>query len=199
MTAAPRTRRLGLPSLPEQLTLVTVAPAALVRISRHDSGEPHFGRTGGNRFDDPDRQYGTCYFGLSLALAMAETLLHDAVAVRGQFPVHPESIASRFVIAFSGRPLRLADLTGASLKRLGGHAALSGNASYRLPQKWSQAIHRHPDAVDGFVYMSRHLNTERAVVLFDRAGLRLRMAGATPLAGHAGLAAAARMLGIRAA
>jgi hypothetical protein len=103
------------------------------------------------------------------------------------------------VIAFSGRPLRLADLTGASLKRLGGHAALSGNASYRLPQKWSQAIHRHPDAVDGFVYMSRHLNTERAVVLFDRAGLRLRMAGATPLAGHAGLPAAARMLGICAA
>lgn len=199
MTAAPRTRRLGLPSLPEQLPVVTLPAAALVRISRYDSGEPHFGRTGGNRFDDPERQYGTCYFGLSLALAMAETLLHDAVAVRGRFLVHPDSIASRFVIAFSGRPLTLADLTGASLKRLGGNAALSGNASYRLPQKWSQAIHGHPDAVDGFVYMSRHLNTERAVVLFDRAGAQLRMAGATLLAAHSGLAEAARMLGIRAA
>lgn len=199
MTAAPRTRRLGLPSLPDRLPIVALPPQALVRISRHDSGEPHFGRTGGNRFDDPERQYGTCYFGLSLALAMAETLLHDAVAVRGRFQVHPDSIASRFAIAFTGQTLRLADLTGASLKRLGGHAALSGNASYRLPQKWSQAIHRHPDAVDGFVYMSRHLNTERAVVLFDRAGARLRMAGATPLPQCAGLADAARMLGMHAA
>jgi len=196
MTAAPRTRRLGLPSLPEHLPLVTLAPAALVRISRYDSGEPHFGRTGGNRFDDPERQYGTCYFGLSLALAMAETLLHDAVAVRGRFRVHPDSIATRFVLAFAGKPLRLADLTGASLKRMGGHAALTGNASYGLPQRWSQAVFRHGDAVDGFLYMSRHLNTEQAVVLFDRAGGKIRLASAIPLPSCPGLAAAAELLGI---
>jgi hypothetical protein len=196
MTAAPRTRRLGLPSLPDHLPVVTLLPEALVRISRYHSGEPHFGRTGGNRFDDPERQYGTCYFGCSLALAMAETLLHDAVAVRGRFRVHPDSIASRFVLAFSGKPLRLADLTGASLKRMGGHAALSGNASYGLPQRWSQAVHRHPDAVDGFVYMSRHLNTEPAAVLFDRAGGKIRLATAIPLPSCPGFATAAQQLGI---
>lgn len=199
MTAAPQTRRLGLPSLPERLPLVTLPPAALVRVSRHDCGEPHFGRTGGNRFDDPDRGYGTCYFGRSLALAIAETLLHDAVAVRGRFLVHPDSIASRFALGFDGRLLTLADLTGASLKRLGGNAALSGNASYRLPQRWSQAIHRHPDEVDGFLYMSRHLNTEQAVVLFDRAGPAIRLVSATPVPSCTGFAAAAAQLGIASA
>ena len=199
MTAAPQARRLGLPSLPERLPRIILPPAALVRVSRHDRNEPHFGRTGGNRFDDPARAYGTCYFGRSLALAMAETLLHDAVAVRGRFLVHPDTVASRFVLGFDGSPLALADLTGASLKRLGGNAALSGNASYRLPQRWSQAIHRHPDEVDGFLYMSRHLNTEQAVVLFDRAGAALRMVSATPLPSCAGFAAAAALLGIAAA
>jgi hypothetical protein len=199
MRDAPRTRRLALPSLPDQLSIVTLAPTELVRISRYDSGEPHFGRTGGNRFDDPDKRYGTCYFGCSLALALAETLLHDAVAVRGRFAVHPHTIAGRFVLGFSGSPLRLADLTGASLKRLGGHAGLSGNASYRLPQRWSQALHRHPDQVDGFIYMSRHLNTEQAVVLFDRAASRIRMATAVPLPSCPGFAHAARMLGIHSA
>jgi len=199
MTGAPRTRRLALPSLPGQLPVLTLAPTELVRVSRYDSGEPHFGRTGGNRFDDPGKGYGTCYFGRSLALALAETLLHDAVAVRGQFAVHPQTIAARFVLGFDGSPLRLADLTGANLKRLGGHAGLSGTASYRLPQKWSQAIHRHPDQVDGLVYMSRHLNTEQAVVLFDRAASRIRMVEAIALPSCPGFAQAARMLGIMSA
>lgn len=193
------TARLGVPRLPQDLPILRIDPGTLIRISRHASGEPHFGRSGGNRFDDPLRQYGTCYFGASLPVALAETLLHDAVALRGVFRVHPDSIASRYLLRFEGSALRLADLTGASLKRLGGHAGLSGTASYRLPQRWSQALHAHPDTVDGFVYMSRHLNTERAIVLFDRAGARIRLRDATPLPDYPGFAAAARELGIRSA
>jgi hypothetical protein len=197
---AVNTVRLGAPRLPaEALPCIFLEPRTLIRISGFTTGEPHFGRTGGNRFDDPDRSYGTCYFGASLVVAMAETLLHDAVAARGMFRVHPERIASRHVLRFDGAALRLADLTGASLKRLGGHAGLSGTASYRLPQRWSQALHRHPAMVDGFVYMSRHLNTERAIVLFDRAGGRIRMVEATPLIQYPGFAQAARELGIRSA
>jgi hypothetical protein len=194
------TARLGAPRLPaKDLPLILLKPGKLIRISRYASGEPHFGRTGGNRFDDPLRRYGTCYFGESLMVALAETLLHDSVAVRGMFRVHPDSIASRHVLHFAGETLRLADLTGASLKRLGGHAGLSGTASYRLPQRWSQAVHAHPDAVDGIVYMSRHLNTERAIVLFDRAGQRLRMTAATRLPDYPGFARTAAVLGIRSA
>lgn len=65
-------------------TLVTreVVPAALVRISRFATGEPYFGKSGGNRFDDPRkrRRYGTRYFGVDLHCAFAETVLHDEVA-----------------------------------------------------------------------------------------------------------------------
>lgn len=52
------------------------------------------------------------------------------------------------------------------LKRLSGHADLSGTASYAVTQQWSLAVYRNPLNFDGFVYMSRHLNTERAVILF---------------------------------
>jgi len=38
--------------------------------------------------------------------------------------------------------------------------------------------------VDGFVYMSRHLNDEKAIVLFDRARYKLKMVSATLLHEH---------------
>ncbi|WP_261985343.1 hypothetical protein [Burkholderia cepacia] len=52
----------------------TIPPAALVRVSRYETGEPYFGKSGGNRFDDPrkGRRYGTSYFGFDLHCAFAE-------------------------------------------------------------------------------------------------------------------------------
>lgn len=176
------------PLTPPTLSTVTVDPAGLLRVSSHDTGEPCFGKTGRNRFDDPNpdpaSRYGTCYFGASLAVAVAETLLHDRTPVRGFFVVELAVIRSRFVIQFKGSPLILADLTGAGLRRLGGHAGLTGTSYYMRPQKWSLAIYNHPDLVDGFVYMSRHKNDEKAVVLFDRASPKIQMTAATPLASH---------------
>ena len=49
------------------LRTVQVLPSKLYRISRFSSGEPHFGKSAANRFDDPDRirskRFGTCYLG----------------------------------------------------------------------------------------------------------------------------------------
>jgi hypothetical protein len=65
----------------QPLTVIEVDPATLLRISKFSSGEPHFGTTAGNRFDDPRtsvrRRFGTHYAGLSLRVAFAETILHD--------------------------------------------------------------------------------------------------------------------------
>ena len=87
------------------LSTVIVDPATLLRVSSHDTGEPYFGTTGRNRFDDPNAdpmtRYGTCYFGVSLAVALAETLLHDRTPVRGFFVVELAVISSRFVIQFN--------------------------------------------------------------------------------------------------
>jgi hypothetical protein len=119
--------------------------------------------------------------------------------VNGHFPIHPERIAARFVVHYKGSPLTLANVTGAALKRTGLHAGLSGTSYYRTPQIWSEAIHDHPSRVDGFIYMSRHLNTERAVVLFERARSKIQMDTASPLPTYQGFAKVARQLGIRTA
>jgi hypothetical protein len=162
-----------------------VSPADLLRVSRYSSGEPFFGRAGANRFDDyrhpKKKRFGTCYLGLTLATAFAETVLHDEMPVRGRFQIASDVLESRFVVQFGGDSLRVADLTGAALKALGADGSLSTVIPYDLPQRWSVAVHRHPEKVDGMLYVSRHMNTQKAVVLFDRAGGKISAIQYTPL------------------
>ncbi|AOI77856.1 RES family NAD+ phosphorylase [Burkholderia sp. NRF60-BP8] len=169
------------------LVIREVAPATLVRISRYATGEPYFGKSGGNRFDDPRkrRRYGTSYFGFDLHCAFAETVLHDEVAdlVLGGFPLVTTEL-DRHVLSFDGAPLSVAVLHGLPLKNLGGDGALSTIVPYDVPQQWSLAVHRHPRRVDGFLYMSRHLNTSEALVLFDRAEHKLSLGNAVPFRHH---------------
>ncbi|KVA61896.1 hypothetical protein WI61_24245 [Burkholderia cepacia] len=170
-------------------TLVTrtIPPAALVRVSRYETGEPYFGKSGGNRFDDPRkrRRYGTSYFGFDLHCAFAETVLHDEVAdlAVGGFPLVTTEL-ERFVLSFTGSPLTVAVLHGLPLKNLGGDGALSTVVPYDIPQQWSLAVHGHGRRVDGFLYMSRHLNTSEALVLFDRAEPKLTLERAVPFRRH---------------
>lgn len=176
-------------------------PAAeLVRVSRYNTGEPHFGSSGSNRFDAPGcpaaPEYATCYFGTNLTVAIAETLLHNELPVAGHFPVAPDFIDEHFVLRFTGQPLRLANLTGTHLKRLGGHADLSGTGDYAIPRQWSRAVHDNPGLYDGILYMSRHVNTDTAVVLFDRARGKIALASQSLLSSAAGFAAAAHDLGM---
>jgi|GEM_PF-5706026 len=88
-------------------------PSRLYRVSRHLTGEPYFGRSGGNRFDSTSREYGTCYLGCSLTTALAESVLHDLVPRGGYYAVSAEDLAACYVHQFFGTPLRLANLTGA--------------------------------------------------------------------------------------
>ncbi|WP_257219948.1 RES domain-containing protein [Burkholderia sp. AU18528] len=78
----------------------------------------------------------------------------------------------------------MAVLHGLPSKNLGGDGALSTIAPYDIPQQWSLAVHRHHRRVDGFLYMSRHLNTSEALVLFDRAGPKLSLKNAVPFRRH---------------
>lgn len=201
MVARPAIRLAAKPQLPPTLKTVTVDPASLVRVSGHDTGEPYFGRWGTNRFDDPNpdaaSRYGTCYLGASLAVAVAETVLHDRKPIKSWFVVELAVIKRLYVVLFAGSPLVLADLTGAELKRAGGHAALTGACSYKTTRKWSAAVHAHLDLVDGFLYMSRHKNDEKAVVLFDRAAHKVKVKDAGFLHKHPGFGQVATELYIR--
>ncbi len=206
MRVKPSTKGLATPNphfLTSTLALVEIEPYKLIRISTHNSNEPYFNSSGKNRFDDPNpviaARYKTCYFGFKLAAALAETLLHDRKPVRQHFVIQADVIEKNFVLHYQGTTLTLANMTGAPLKRAGLHAGLSGASYYKTPQRWSSAIYHHPANVDGFIYMSRHLNTDKAVVLFDRAKSKIQMHTATPLTNYPGFARAAKLLGIKGA
>jgi hypothetical protein len=164
------------------LATVDVDPAKLFRISAHASGEPFHGKTGSKRFDDPRRRFGTCYMGFTLECAIAETVLHDLMPVRGEFRVSISELASRNVVRFKGREtLTLVDLAGAQLKTLVGSSELSTIVPYDLPQQWARVIHAHPQKVDGIQFVSRQLNDQKAVVIFDRARDKLQSPSYTAL------------------
>ena len=163
-----------------RLPISTVGVSSLTRISRHTSGEPYFGKSGGNRFDDPAGAYGVCYLGHggrreAVLVAFAESVLHDQTATSGGFDIATTELDSRQVVRFSGSTkLRLANLTGAALKLLGLDGRISTEVPYGIPQAWSAAIASHPDVVDGIAYVSRHYNTGTAVALFERSGPKLK-------------------------
>ncbi len=182
--------RLGLPdkclSTSAEIEVVSLPAAELYRISGFETGEPYFGKSGANRFDAPGwvsgaPEYACCYFALSFDVALAESLLHDAIPKRGKFGIAKSEIDRRWVHRFSAN-LNLFDLTGHLLKKMHGHAALTGMSSYKIPQAWAKAVFDNPLKVDGFIYVSRHLPNGKAIVLFDRAKNKLiPIAPATPL------------------
>lgn len=188
----------GFPKVP--LDLVQVCPSQLIRLSRFSAGEPHFGVTGANRFDDyrnpKSKRFGTCYLGTSFSVAFAESVLHDEVPIRGKFVLAVKELEHRYVVRFSGDTLTLADMTGTALKRVGADGALSTITPYDIPQRWSVALHKHPALIDGFLYVSRHMNTGKAVVLFDRAKSKLKVECYVPLPDYPGALRAAMEFGL---
>lgn len=172
----------------------------LKRVGRHPTGEPYFGKHAANRFDDPDKRFGTCYCGQQLDTAIAETVLHDEVPEKGRFRIRQEDIDARYLVTFAAGEdngmLRLADLTGPHLKRLGGDNSLSAEHPYEVSQQWGAAVHAHPENVDGFLYVSKQLNDKKAVVVFDRAQKKFGAPTCTPLATAPGLTQAKKRLGI---
>lgn len=153
------------------LSVQLVSPSKLIRISDYATNEPHFAKSGGRRFDDPNNVFGTCYLGFDLTVAFAESVLHDLEPGPSGFTVQPIDVSSRFAHSFRGRKLKLANMYGNDLFRLGGHGELSGTPDYKLPQAWAKALHDHPANIDGFIYMSRRVNDAMAVVLFERCAL----------------------------
>lgn len=177
-----------------------VSVTSLRRIGRHGAGEPYFGRHAANRFDDPHKRFGTCYCGLQLDTAIAESVLHDEMPEKGQFKIRQEDIDARYLVTFAAGSdhglLRLADLTGRHLKRLGGDNNLSAEYPYDVSQRWSAAVHAHLARVDGLIYVSRQLNDKHAIMVFDRARRKFGAAIYMPLARVRGLAQAKTRLGI---
>lgn len=175
----------------DELETVILPDIDLYRVSRYDSGEPFFGKTGANRFDDPSlpkkNRYGVCYFGFDLETGIAETLLHDEMPTKGYFRVSATALKTRQLVTVQAKDLELVVMTGPQLKRLAGGGELSTVLPYEIPQAWSKALHAHKQNFDGVLYISRHLNDRQAVTLFERAKKKLSKPTYIQLSSAAGI------------
>jgi len=135
------------------------------RVHKVGRGPLFFGKSGGNRFDAPAGEFGVLYVGADAHCAFIETFGH-ATGVRS-VTMGELDVRGIAVIA-SERPLRLLDLTGKGLARIGADARLSSGDDYGLSHRWSKAIHDHPSSPDGILYRARHDPSRLSAAIFER-------------------------------
>lgn len=134
----------------------------------------YFGRAVRHRFDAPGKEFGVLYCGGDEHAAFVETF--------GRLPqggvVTTTALATRGLARLGFEPpLRLVDLTGEGLARLGADARLL-TGDYHTAQQWSLALWRHPEQPDGICYRSRHDPSRWCIAAYDRPAVA---ASATPL------------------
>ncbi len=150
-----------------------------MRIHPSSRSPLHFGRTAQNRFDAPAGQFGVLYVAADAHGAFVETFGHET-GVR--FVTSAELEKRGLATIMHARPLRLADLRGDGLARMGADAALTGGLDYELSRRWARAIHDHPRKPDGIAYRARHDPSRTCAVIFDRAAGALTAASVGTLA-----------------
>ena len=99
--------------------------------------------------------------------------------------VSATELAKFEILTFSvSREVRVADLKGRWLNRLGTDANLFASTDYALTQEWSRQLMAHPQACDGVCYHSRKNPKKFTYALYDTAeaknGLRIRRREALP-------------------
>jgi len=146
------------------------------RLHATGHGALYFGRKRTYRFDDPKGRFGVLYAGADEHCAFIETfgqVLGPPLPAAGVRYVTDGDLERRDLarIRTSGK-LRLVDLTGAGLARMGADARLC-SGDYRVAQRWSRAIHEHPSHPDGLLYPARHDPSRAVVAIFERARSKL--------------------------
>ncbi len=117
------------------------------------------------RFNAPGYEYGVCYFGLSLDVAFAETLLRNPSSrLLGGSDLAVRSISTGHLT----RGVQLAQLHGPGLNRLE-ITAETVHGPHDICRRLALELWRHPKQVDGIAYRSRFDDDELCVALFDRA------------------------------
>lgn len=132
-----------------------------------------------SRFSDPrrrvpDNRFGVLYLGTSLKVCFVEAILRDRRnGTIADLPIEEAELARRkFAEISTAEELRLVDLRGDALLRMGVPSDVVGASSQGLARAWSLAFHDHPVAADGIIYPSR-LNEETNIAVFDRALAKL--------------------------
>jgi hypothetical protein len=179
------------------LPVVSIDPASLLRLFPLGRPPIRFRVAGKGqrayRFDAPDGEFGVMYCAFALEVCFAETLLRTRAYQRpaDQPTLIDESeLRAKGIVwldGHAGEHLVLADLTGSGLVRLHVDGSISTAARYTVPRQWSLALWKHPRRVDGIRYVSRFMNSQLAVALFDRCEDRLVVHHTQPLIEHSDL------------
>lgn len=138
------------------------------RVYRCAVGPLYFGKTVTYRFDAPAGEFGVLYIARSREGAFIETLGDAARNAVVRNTLQREDLERRcWAVVRSTRPLRLIDLTGHGLTRIGADERLCAG-DYDASRRWAKAIYDHPQHPDGIYYRARHDPSQRSVALFDR-------------------------------
>ena len=169
--AAPPGRHPDPPADLDRRPLPLIAePGPWLRVHRADRAALHLGRSGLSRFDAPAGEYGVLYAACDAHGAFVETFGRSG----GDRLVTTGILRDRALARIeASRSLRVVDLAGSGLARLGADARLT-TGDYRIAQRWALALWRHPDQPDGLYYRCRHDPSRCAVALFDRVAPVLR-------------------------
>jgi hypothetical protein len=159
------------------LSVTEIDPTRLLRLTRFPKTEPYWGKGKAYRFDDPAQVYGATYTAFDIKVAFAETILHT----KGHFTdnrwlIDERTILERHIVTYA-RPLKpklvVADFTGVKLKALGLDNDLCSSDDYTESMAISGALHAQLPELDGIMYVSRQMNTDFAVALFERSKVKL--------------------------
>lgn len=136
-----------------------------VRLHRAGYSPMYFGSSGENRFDAPGS--GTLYLARKIQGSFVEVFCRTAH--RGTSRITEAHLEQYRVAEFrSSRALRLVDLAGQGLVKMGLDARLA-TGSYKLAREWAAACQEHPDHADGILYRCRHDPKQRLAAIFERA------------------------------
>jgi len=153
----------------------------------------HFGRSGGNRYDDRALRFGTLYVGLDLATALMESVFRQHRWNRRARRVIPRAeVYARMVRAIGVlEPVSLADLTapGVMASQFGLNLSQLASRRYVHTQRIAALVHAlaEPDGAprfDGVLYPSRNNHPATCAALFDRAAEKLSLVDDIALRDH---------------
>jgi RES domain len=142
-----------------------------VRIHRTRHLATFFGRSIDGRFDAPLGEHGVLYAAEDVYTAFVETFGQSTGVNTVTTTALAERSLSRVEVI---RPLRLVDLTGPGLARIGADERLC-SGEHEVAQRWAAAIWRHPSQPDGLLYRARHDPSRRCLALYDRAETAVRV------------------------
>lgn len=153
----------------------------------------HFGRSGGNRYDDSALRFGTLYVGFDLATVLMESVFRQhRWSRRAKRAITRTEVYARMVRAIGVlEPLSLADLTapGVMASQFGLNLSQLASRRYVHTQRIAALVHAlaRPDGAprfDGVLYPSRNNHPAACAALFDRADAKLSLVDDIALRDH---------------